>query len=91
LIENAVGPWVELPLWLPEKSPLPGTEKPMNGFMAIDNNKVIGSGLAFRPLSETIKDIINWERERSDELERTAGMGRKREQELLEKWKLTIK
>ncbi|OCA80843.1 NAD-dependent epimerase/dehydratase family protein [Pseudobacillus wudalianchiensis] len=85
LEHHQVGAWGEMPLWLPEDYPLPGEEKPWNGFFTVNNTKAIQKGLTFRPLANTIKDVLEWETSRSDE-ERKAGMSRKREQELLQAW-----
>lgn len=90
LMDNQVGAWGEMPLWIPEEYPLPGSEKPWNGFLAINNKKAIQNGLTFRPLSETIKDILKWEQNRPEGVERKAGMERQRETELLESWKQTV-
>jgi 2'-hydroxyisoflavone reductase len=48
--------------------------------LAIDCGRAIEAGLAFRPLVETIKDVLDWDRAT------TAGLRPEREQELLRAW-----
>jgi 2'-hydroxyisoflavone reductase len=79
-----------MPLWIPEEYPLPGAEKPWNGFLAV-NNKAMNTGLTFRPLSETLKDILEWEQKRPQGIERKAGIDRQRENKLLKDWHETNK
>ena len=77
---NDVEPWMELPLWLPEKLS-------MSGMLAVNYNKAIQAGLSFRPLSNTIRDTLAWDNSRlSDEL-RQAGMKPAKESELLQAWR----
>jgi 2'-hydroxyisoflavone reductase len=82
LMDHKVQPWGEMPLWIPEEFPMEGDEKPAKGFLAVDNRKAINNGLTFRPLSETIMDVLNWEKNRSDK-ERKSGLNRQKEKELL--------
>ncbi len=82
LTERKVEPWSHLPLWLPES--------PDNaGFFHIDCSRGIAHGLAFRPLSETVRDTLAWAGSRPDDYAWKAGLDRKREQELLGEWKRT--
>jgi 2'-hydroxyisoflavone reductase len=46
LQEHEVGPWMELPLWLPD----PG----MKGMLEVDVSRAVAAGLRFRPVQETI-------------------------------------
>jgi 2'-hydroxyisoflavone reductase len=55
LMQEKVAPWSEMPLWMPEEG-----APHLNGFMFINCNKAVGSGLSFRPLNDTIKDILTW-------------------------------
>ena len=78
LSENVIA-WSELPLWLPESSPS------ATGLMAINCDKAIRIGLSFRPLPDTIEDILKWRgSNHTDELK--AGIDPARERELLRKW-----
>ncbi len=75
LIDAGVGPWMELPLWLPEAEAA--------GFFAFDSRKAIAAGLTFRPLAETVRDTLDWDRARPADAERRAGLAPERERELL--------
>jgi 2'-hydroxyisoflavone reductase len=71
LEENGVEPFTELPLWVPRE---------YAAMLVIDCGRAIEAGLAFRPLVETIKDVLDWDRAT------TAGLRPEREQELLRAW-----
>ena len=47
LHEHEVGPWLELPLWLPDPE--------WQGMHAADVSRAVAAGLRFRPLAETIR------------------------------------
>lgn len=83
LLDNKVGPWMEMPLWVPEEFPLVEGERPWKGFMAFSNEKGLSQGMTFRPVAETIEAILDWEGSRTDTEERNAGMQPDRERELL--------
>ncbi|WP_057760706.1 SDR family oxidoreductase [Cytobacillus praedii] len=83
LLKHKVQPWTEMPLWIPECSPLEGQAKPWKGTFSINIDKAVHAGLAFRPLVDTIYDIYQWEKVR-DSSERKAGISLTKEQELLE-------
>jgi 2'-hydroxyisoflavone reductase len=78
LSREEVGAWSEMPLYLPE------SRDEMKGFLAVNVDKALQTGLAFRPLRETIEDTLNWRKTKSDELK--AGINAERETELLRKW-----
>jgi 2'-hydroxyisoflavone reductase len=77
LIEQGAGPWVEVPLWLPE---------PMNGIFAVHNDRAIAEGLTFRPLSDTVRATLAWDRARDPDEPRFAGLAPSRELDLLRAW-----
>ena len=52
LVAAGVGPWTELPLWLP------GDEHA--GLLAANVSRAIAAGLTFRPLEETARDTLAW-------------------------------
>ncbi|MEZ6197571.1 MAG: NAD-dependent epimerase/dehydratase family protein [Planctomycetota bacterium] len=79
LEKNELRPWVELPSWSP---PPKGKDRPV----ICSNEKAVKAGLTFRPLEDTIKDVIEWERVRPAGRRRTAAIGPDRERELLEAW-----
>jgi 2'-hydroxyisoflavone reductase len=60
LAAHGVAPWVGLPLWLPSSEP------DSAGFMSIDCSRARDSGLATRPLAETIADTAAWLVERDN-------------------------
>lgn len=79
LLENEVGPWMELPLWLPDEAG--------QAMMNVDIQRALDAGLSIRPLEETIRDTLTWYDEiNGDEKDWAAGMKPERESELLQKW-----
>lgn len=78
LLQQEVAPWSELPLWLP------GSENV--GVMQVDTSKALGSGLTFRPLKDTVRDTLDWDATRANDIQRKAGMKPEREKELLAAW-----
>ena len=79
LVQHEVSPWAgpeSLPLWLP----LPE----YTGFMSRRNEAAKRSGLRFRPLADTVRDALAWERELGLPRDRGAGLSSRRETELLE-------
>lgn len=76
---NNVEPWMELPLWLPEKLS-------MSGMLAVNCNKAIQASLSFRSLSDTIRDTLAWDNSRPSDEPRQAGMKPAKESELLQAW-----
>lgn len=87
LLDQEVGPWLELPLWLPAGS---------DGLMQMDCSRAIEAGLHCRPPAETAADTLAWDRQRSDERGVTVsslsgatlqvGLTDDRERELLAAW-----
>lgn len=79
LVEQGVAPWMHLPLWLP-------AGQGHDGMSMVDVSKAVAAGLTFRPIVETCRDTLEWDRTREG-----AGMAaqltRAREVELLEQWK----
>ncbi|MGB7341432.1 MAG: NAD-dependent epimerase/dehydratase family protein [Phototrophicaceae bacterium] len=79
LLEKEVGPWMELPLWLPTEAG--------QAMMNVDIQRALDAGLTLRPIEETIRDTLAWYNEiNGDEKEWAAGMKPEREAELLEAW-----
>ncbi|HYM67977.1 MAG TPA: NAD-dependent epimerase/dehydratase family protein [bacterium] len=77
LVENGVGPWLELPLWVPHGR---------DSFIGLDSSKAVAAGLRPRPLAETVRDLLAWDRRRPEPVMRRAGVSADREAELLERW-----
>lgn len=76
LLAHEVGPFMELPLWVPASS---------DGFMSIDCRRAHAAGLRHRPLAEIAADTLVWDRTRPAG-ERKAGLTAEREAELLAAW-----
>ena len=64
-------------MWLPRE---------YAGLLDVDCGKAIEAGLTFRPLSETIEDVLDWDRAKGVDRELAAGLRPEREQELLRAW-----
>ncbi len=76
LLANEVGPWMELPLWIPAERRC-----------RIDNAKAMAAGLTFRPLADTIRDTLQWAlHERGAQPYERTGLQPAKEQALLQKW-----
>ena len=73
---------LEFPIWVPRGS------GPYAGYGQVDNARAIAAGLQFRPLQETVVDLLAWFRnlppERQAKLR--AGISREREAEALAAW-----
>lgn len=76
LLAQAVQPWTELPLWVGGSAP---------GLHRTRIDRALASGLVCRPLAQTLRDTLSWDR---DERRETPGVGlaREREAELLAAW-----
>ena len=76
LEQHGVEPFTELPLWVPRES---------GAMLAVDCGRAIGAGLTFRPVPETIRDVLAWDSSRA-QTELAAGFKPERERELLSAW-----
>jgi 2'-hydroxyisoflavone reductase len=77
LAEQKVGPWMEMPLWIPRE-----------GRRSYDISKARAAGLRFRPLADTIRDTLLWAKtERGNRPYSRTGISAERERELLELWR----
>jgi 2'-hydroxyisoflavone reductase len=56
LTERSVEPWTHLPLWLPE------SRQSHRFFHRVDIGRALATGLTFRPLAETARDTLAWQR-----------------------------
>lgn len=81
LLEHAVGPWIELPLWVPETGP-----EPANRLLEVSVHRAVAAGLSFRPLADTAQATLAWATSRPPTPERHAGMAEEREAALLRAW-----
>ena len=88
LLERGVEAWSELPLWIPESS------ETHRHFLKVSVARAVAAGLTFRPLAETIRDTLAWQRERAGQpLPDKPGVPQpdvslkpERERELLDEW-----
>ncbi len=80
LSREKVRAWGEVPLWLPEDA------SELKGFMFVNCDQAVNSGLVFRPLSETIQDTLDWREKDCPNEELKAGLSSEKEQNLLRKW-----
>ena len=83
LLEQEVGAWMELPLWVSEVD---------TWFLQADVSRAVAAGLRFRPLEETARDTLAWARQTGAGLVTpgqvgAAGLDPQREAELLEAWR----
>jgi len=77
LVAQGVGPWMELPLWIP------ADDASMAGFMTENIAKALGAGLTFRPLEDTIRATLDWDATRPVDEPRKAGLAAEKEAALL--------
>jgi 2'-hydroxyisoflavone reductase len=76
LEENGVEPFTEMPLWVPRE---------YAAMQEVDPGRAMAAGLTFRPVSETIRDVLEWDRMRAGK-DLAAGLKPERERELLAAW-----
>jgi len=72
ILDAGVGPWMELPLWLPGND--------YAGMLRADISRALAAGLTFRPLEETARDTLAWSLEAG---EQRPTLTREKERELL--------
>lgn len=72
-----VKPWTELPLWIPE------SDSDHIGFMQIDCLRAQNTGLSYRPIAETIEEVLAWDKTRDQSVPLKAGLSAEREKQLL--------
>lgn len=78
LREQGVGPWMELPLWLPAS---------MSAIDTAKSDKAEAAGLTSRPIAETVRDTLAWDATLPPDAERRAGMAPAREAAVRDAWK----
>jgi len=86
LLERKVGPYSEVPLWVPER---------MHAFETVDCSRAKAAGLTYRPLEETVRATLDWARSlpadrppiRWGKITMTPALSRGREAELLGEWR----
>ncbi|MGD1849452.1 MAG: NAD-dependent epimerase/dehydratase family protein [Cyanophyceae cyanobacterium] len=85
LLESGVQPWLEVPLWVPS------FDKTMRGFTRMDTRKAERYGLVLRPISDTLRDVFEWDQQRAKASESQAdllksGLAENRQINLLKSW-----
>ncbi|HEX9712481.1 MAG TPA: SDR family oxidoreductase [Actinomycetota bacterium] len=78
LLEHEVGPWMELPVWLPASE---GT------IHHADVSKAVGAGLTFRPVGEIARDTLQWDQTRPDEQRGGHTLAPEKERAVLDAWR----
>lgn len=79
LLQNEVGPWSDLPMWLSKDANADGMD-------TMDLTKPIANGLKFRPLETTLKDTIAYYNSLPADYKARGGLTREREEELIQLW-----
>lgn len=77
LLQNSVGEWIELPLWLSESDPS------VAGFLRFDVRRALQTGLKLHPVEDTIRDTLAYVKTWPHDRVWQAGMSRARERDLL--------
>ncbi len=77
LLQHEVGPWMEMPLWIPEQA------GPFYGMMKIDVSKAQKAGFHARPIEQTIRDTQVWYEGRGRK-ELSTGLSEEKEQHILD-------
>ena len=67
----------ETPWWIPASH---------KGYGLFNNQKAVAAGLAFRPLDQTVKDMLDWLQIRPADYEWRSGLRPEEEQNLLAEW-----
>lgn len=80
LREQGVRPWEDIRNWIPGDDPEPG-------FYRISARKAVSHGLTYRPLEQTIHDMIASSGDPARFEPPATGMSRERERELIERWR----
>ncbi len=81
LWDHGVRPWSDLPYWLP---PRPG---PWPDPHRIPTDRAVAAGFTFRPLKDTVRDALEWERRHPDRAtEEPVGISREQERAVLDAW-----
>ncbi len=81
LLQHAVAPWSELPLWLPS------TDPEYAGFMRVSLARAEAAGLRTRPLRETVTAVLDeCLLPAADDKRRAGKLTREREAQLLAAW-----
>jgi 2'-hydroxyisoflavone reductase len=77
LLDQGIGPWMELPLWLPAS---------MDAINSARSEKAYAAGLTFRPIADTVRDTLAWDATLPTDAPRRAGLDTAREAAVLDAW-----
>ena len=78
LLKHDVGPWLELPLWLPDPE--------YAGMTRISPERAASAGLTARPLADTVRDTLAWALSAEAPANAPAGLAPGKERRLLAAW-----
>ena len=78
LVEQEVGEWMELPLWLHDAR--------FSAMLQTPVDRALAAGLRIRPLEETARDTLEWVRAGLAPSEPDAGLDRAKERRVLDAW-----
>jgi 2'-hydroxyisoflavone reductase len=81
LLAQGVAPWADLPVWLPKADA---------GLHAVDIGRALATGLATRPLEQTLADTLAWARAANDPDRPGTGLTREREAALFAAWQARV-
>lgn len=73
---------LELPFWFPSD-----VDRTVPGELEVSSRRAITRGLAFRPLAETVRDTLDWDRTRPPDFALRPTLTPEREAELLARWR----
>jgi 2'-hydroxyisoflavone reductase len=76
LDQHNVEAWSDMRAWIPD-------DDEGLGFSRVDVSKAIGAGLKFRPLEQTVRDVLAWAKGRPADHEWRAGLTAAREADVL--------
>lgn len=89
VLDQGVEAYEDLPLWL-----APSANPDYAGFFAVDVSRALAAGLRFRPLAETVSDVLAWARSGETREPKDigmtmppAGLTREREAAILDAWR----
>jgi 2'-hydroxyisoflavone reductase len=80
LLQQEVGPWMEVPLWVP-------ADDESAGFNFFDCGRAIANGLTYRTVDDTVQATLAWDATLPLDRPLRAGLKPEREREVLERWK----
>ena len=80
LAKHEVGPWIELPLWIPETPE-------MRAFYEVRPDRAIEAGLRFRPIAGIVRDTLDWALSLPADRKIRAGLDPEKERRILEAWR----